>query len=208
MNECQENRIEFVGTIAEKIQQQSAYEIIQQERALLCKVVLHIQRRSGEIDKINVFIDKEELKRNRIGKGLKVKIEGVIRTCNEYDLQNKRHVITYVRAWKISKVHSETADKNRVIVSGTLSQTPKFCKSSSGRRRINFNLCTKDLGDKITSFIPCIARNAMADVLCELTQWEELSFEGRLQSREYIKTWENGVREKGTAFEVVVTKLI
>lgn len=130
-----ENRAEFIGTIAERIELESLYEIIQREQELLCRIVLHVQRTSDKVDRIVVLAEKEELKRHRIGKGLKVSIEGEIRTCNRYDShEGKRHVITYVRARKIRRVHTKVLDKNKVIMDGTLAQTPKYWKSTKGSR--------------------------------------------------------------------------
>lgn len=117
-------------------------------------------------------------------------------------------MITYVKAREVRKVRSETTDKNKVVLGGTLSQAPKFWKFQTGRRRVNFNLWTSDLKDGVTSLIPCVARNRMADVLCELPQWEELSFEGSLQGKEYIRTFSSGEKERENVFEAVVVKLI
>ena len=209
MIENYENRAEFIGTIAEKVQQQSAYEIIQQEGALLCRVVLCIQQLSGKNNRLEVMVDREELKRHRIGKGLKVSLEGVIRTCNEYNnLGRIEHVFVYVRARKIHRVHTDTLDKNQVVLTGNLAQTPSIWSLQKGRSRINFNLCTKELQDGITSFIPCVAKDRMADILCEHTPGEELSFKGRFQSRDYIKILATGQKQRKTAFEVIVDKLI
>lgn len=204
-----ENQAEFIGTIVERIELESLYEIIQREQELLCRIVLHVQRASGKVDRIVVLAEKEELKRYRIGKGLKISVEGEIRTCNRYSSPSgKRHVVTYVRARKIRRVHTSTADKNKVIMNGTLAQIPKYWKSPKGSRKVEFNQCTKDSREASHSFIPCIARDRLADILCELVQWEELSFEGELQSREYIRTLETGEKQHETALEVIVSRLI
>jgi len=209
MTEKQENRAEFVGTITEKIILDTPYEIIQSEKALLCKVTLQVQRSNGKIDSLILFADPEELRRHRIGKGLKVSVEGVIHTYNEEGpTEQERHVRVYVRARKIRRVHTQTQDKNEVIMGGTLTKTPHLRQFGKGRSRANFILCTKDLQDETTSFVPCIAKDQMANVLCELVTGEELNFRGQFQSRDYIKILETGERQQKTAFEVMVNRLI
>lgn len=208
MTEKVENRAEFVGTITEKIILDTPYEIIQSEKALLCKVTLQVQRPNGQADNITLFADKEELRRHRIGKGLKVSVEGVIHTYNEELSDQERHVIVYVKARKIHRVHTQTQDRNEVIMEGNLTKTPHFRQFGKGRSRANFILCTKDLQDSIDSFVPCVAKNRMADILCELAKGAELSFTGEFQSRDYIKILETGEKQQRTAFEVMVNRLI
>lgn len=209
MTEKQENRAEFVGTITEKIILDTPYEIIQSEKALLRKVTLQVQRPNGQLDNLILFADPEELRRHRIGKGLKVSVEGVMHTYNEEGpTEQERHVRVYVKARKIRRVHTQTQDKNVVIMEGTLTKTPHLRQFARGRNRANFILCTKDLQDEIVSFVPCVAKDQTADVICELPTGEELSFIGKLQSRDYIKVLETGIKQQRTAFEVMVNKLI
>lgn len=209
MTENYGSRAEFIGIIEEQVKQEVSYEIMQCERGVLCKIVLCIQRPNGKIDRLEVIADREELKRHRIGKGLKVSIEGEIHTCNEYNrLGRLEHVFVYIRARKIRRVHTETPDVNKVVLTGNLTQTPKFWKFPNGGSKVNFDLRTKDLQEEITSFIPCVARDRTAEVLCELAPREELSFMGRFQSRDYIKILETGLKQQKTAFEVIVEKLI
>ncbi len=199
MNEENINRATFVGTIVKKPE----LDLIEGD-GILYKTFINVRRKQKEFDCIMIVLDKDQVRTRRIGKGLKVSIEGEIQTRNIYDISGRRSVLSYVRVIELHKVHSETPDKNHVVLQGKVSKTPALWKFENGKRRANFTLCKQDLDERRISFVPCIAWNGVADVICELVQWEELSFEGMFQSRGY--TTEND--EERTAFEVSVTRLI
>jgi single-stranded DNA-binding protein len=54
-----------------------------------------------------------------------------------------------------------------------------------------------------SDYLPCIAWGRMAEKAAQLEVGDQISLEGRLQSRKYIKT-ENGVSMERTAFEVSI----
>lgn len=200
MNEENINRATFIGTITKKPELD-----LMEGDDILYKTFINVKRKSKETDCIMIVLDKNQVRKGHIGKGLKVRVEGEIQTRNIYNKYRKRSVLSYVRVFELHRVHSETPDKNHVVLQGRVSKTPNLWTFAKGKRRASFILCKQDLDGRRRSFVPCIAWNGVADVICELVQWEELSFEGMFQSRRY--TTEND-KEERTTFEVSITKLI
>lgn len=90
---------------------------------------------------------------------------------------------------------------NLVQIQGNISRVGRLRKTSAeGIYIVDFIVCVTDNMGK--HFIPAIAWRKTAEMISGMKKWDEISFLGRFQSRDYEKQLEDGTREVRTAYEV------
>ena len=190
------NDIILEGTVASEVV--CDYDSFDRE---IYKFQILVRRKSGAFDVLNcVSRDAKELKN-----GDRVRIYGYIRSRNEI-CGNKRHCRIYVFCKGYEKSEKEL-DTNLVQIQGSISRVGAIRKTHTlGIYIVDFIVCVTDNMGK--HFIPAIAWRKTAEMISGMKKWDEISFLGRFQSREYEKKLEDGTREVRTAYEVSCNNIL
>ncbi len=163
---------------------------------------LEVRRLSGNTDTLNIIVRRgqlELLEPNDLGK---LRVTGQLRTFNNRRGEGAKLVIT-VLAMELELCEDE--DENLVRLSGTLCKAPTLRTTPMGRDICDLMLAVNRHYGR-SDYLPCICWGAKARTASEWAVGTELSLEGRVQSRRYIKLTESGAQEK-TAFEVSVMEI-
>lgn len=192
----QVNDIILVGTVASEVE--CDYDSFDHE---LYKFQILVRRKSIAFDVLNcVSRDAKELK-----KGDRIRVYGYIRSRNEI-YGNKRHCRIYVFCKRYEKSEMEPG-LNLVQIQGNISRVGRLRKTSAeGIYIVDFIVCVTDNMGK--HFIPAIAWRKTAEMISGMKKWDEISFLGRFQSRDYEKQLEDGTREVRTAYEVSCNNIL
>lgn len=192
----QVNDIILEGTVASEVV--CDYDSFDHE---LYKFRIMVRRKSGAFDVLNcVSRDAKELKN-----GDRIRIYGYIRSRKEI-YGNKLHCHVYVFCKRYEKSEEEL-DTNLVQIQGSISRVGAIRKTHTlGIYIVDFIVCVTDNMGK--HFIPAIAWRKTAEMISGMKKWDEISFLGRFQSREYEKKLEDGTREVRTAYEVSCNNIL
>ena len=167
--------------------------------------VLGIERRSGDIDEINIMVSERLIFENSPRLNDFVEIKGQVRTYNELsEGRNKLNVVVFAKEICLSE--SFGYNENYVYLEGFLCKEPIKRTSPLGRDICDLMLAVNRMYNK-SDYIPCIAWGRNAGYAESLGVGTKLSVEGRIQSREYRKKLEDGSSEVRKAFEVSIVKI-
>lgn len=166
-------------------------------------VKLEVERLSGTVDLLPICIS-EHLLDDRFYYNDNVTIEGQIRTYNFYN-DEKHHMKIVVFATNVLK-YGEREEINTVKLNCYLCKQTDYRITPLGRAICDLLVAVNRKYHK-SDYIPCIAWGRNAKVADLLKVGTPLVLEGRLQSREYKKTLENGETEIRTAYELSVSKI-
>lgn len=160
---------------------------------------LGVKRKSGAIDKVPVNIPKIILKDIKVGD--KLCLDGQIRTYNRRVDGARKLVITFFAQGE----YQYEEDINYVELRGFICKLPQY-RVTPRNREICDVLIAVNRERGCSDYIPCIVWGRTARLVGELPIGAEICIEGRLQSREYDKTTENGT-ERRTAYEVSINRV-
>ncbi len=163
---------------------------------------LEVRRLSGNSDTLNVIIRKEQLCELEAQESEKLCVEGQLRSFNNRRGQGAKLIIT-VFAKELHFCDDEF--ENTVYLRGTLCKEPNLRCTPMGRDICDLMLAVNRRYGR-SDYLPCICWGHNARQAALWGVGTELSLEGRIQSRNYIKLTDDGPVEK-TAFEVSITEL-
>ena len=163
---------------------------------------LAVRRLSGAEDRLNVTAAREQLEGLALELGGLLTVQGEVRTFNNRSGVGSRLVVS-VFARELSL--SEGEDENRLELSGTLCKPPALRSTPLGRTICDMILAVNRRYGR-ADYLPCIAWGSLAYRCGEMSVGDQLSLEGRLQSRIYTKEVDGALQER-TAFEVSVMSL-
>ena len=167
--------------------------------------VLGVERRSGYVDEINVMVSERLIFDNPTVQGQFLEVRGQVRTYNEFaDGRNKLNVVVFAREIYLCEEYGYY--ENYIYLEGFLCKPPVKRTSPLGRDICDIMLAVNRMYNK-SDYIPCIAWGRNAGYGEQLAVGTKLMLEGRLQSREYKKKFEDGTYAMRRAFEVSVLKL-
>ena len=161
-----------------------------------------VQRLSGAEDTINVVVREASLDKEIIYEGARLRILGEIRSFNNKSGSGNKLVIT-VFAKKVER--TDGADSNSAELTGTICKAPVLRITPMGREICDIMLAVNRRYGR-SDYLPCITWGRMANKAAQWTVGTRVELEGRLQSREYIKT-SDGVSVQKTAFEVSASEI-
>lgn len=166
---------------------------------------LATRRLSGNVDQVLVHIH-EEIK-DQFYFGQKISISGEIRTYRGIGKDDKCHLFLYIIPYAID-VNSEFLgeDEDSGSIEGEIQWIMPLRKTPRGRTIVDFGLKSNRLSGRYDT-IPCIAWEENANDISFLKPGDKLKVRGRLQSREYVKKFENGDEEVRIAYEFSVFKI-
>ncbi len=163
---------------------------------------LAVRRLSGAEDRLNVTAAREQLEGLALELGGLLTVHGEVRTFNNRSGVGSRLVVS-VFARELNQEEGE--EENRLELSGTLCKPPSLRSTPLGRTICDMILAVNRRYGR-ADYLPCIAWGSLAYRCGAMEVGDQLSLEGRLQSRVYTKEV-NGQPQERTAFEVSVMSL-
>lgn len=164
-----------------------------------------IGRKSGYTDQIKIVVSERLIWDISINPGMRVKIEGQIRTYNEENEGKSRlNIVVFARG--INEEFENENDENYIYLDGFLCKSPIRRTSPLGRELCDIMLAVNRMYNK-SDYIPCIAWGRNATYAGGLEVGTKLSIIGRIQSREYKKRDIDGNILSRTAYEVSILKI-
>lgn len=163
---------------------------------------LLVERLSGTIDRIPIRIWEAHF--NSISKEVwkeKVNITGEIITFNE-----KRHLYLYVSILNVTACSFSVPDDNLVSIEGHICSSD-YRETPFGRKITDVKLaCNRN--PKKTSYIPALVWGQQAVVLKDIPIGSKIFATGRLQSRKYMKKYEDDSYEEKETYEFSISNYV
>ena len=166
---------------------------------------LKVERLSGNFDLLPILISERLVNVKQSAVGAMVQIDGQLRSYN-FKIGDRNRTILSIFVNDIQNVDEDEFANNFVALQGFICKKPIYRKTPKGKDIADVILAVnRPLGR--TDYIPCIlwGRDAIYSGTFEVGQ--EISIEGRFQSREYQKRLENGETDIRTAFELSVNRM-
>ena len=159
---------------------------------------LGVERLSGQMDTLNVYITGKQLEQTPISMDERVRILGHVRSFNNKSGVGN-YLVIYVFCKEISK--ADEPDENIVNLTGTVCKPPVFRKTPLGREICDLLLVVNRAGYSRCDYLPCIIWGLDAHAASGLCVSDKIQVTGRLQSRGYTKVLDGRQIDK-TAFEI------
>lgn len=160
------------------------------------KFYIEVDRLSGRKDVLPCNISETIVK--KVVEGEKITVIGEIRTRN---IEHKK-LDVFVFVTDVQEF--DGYNSNYAFLNGYICKKPTYRLTPNGRQITDFLLANNRKNFNKSDYIPSIAwgRNAIRVADAELG--DELKVEGRFQSREYVKKFEDGTQEKRVAYELSI----
>lgn len=203
MNELLKNNIvEITGEVISDFE--FSHEIMDEKYYLFR---LASRRASGNTDYIPVMVSERliSIKSDYIGKFLK--ISGQLRSYN-FLSENKKRLLIFVFARGIETIEAFDCNENTnfIILNASICKEPVYRITPSGREISDVLVASNRLYNK-SDYIPCICWGGNARFISRFPVGTKVEIEGRVQSREYLKKFEDGSEETRVAYEVSVNRI-
>lgn len=168
---------------------------------------IKVQRLSGNYDVIPVVVSERLIDVNESYVGMLICVNGQFRSYNRHE-ERKNKLVLSVFAREIFFVEEmeESSKTNQIYLDGYICKEPIYRKTPYGREITDLLIAVNRPYSK-TDYIPCIAWGRNARYASQLEVGTRIQLEGRMQSREYVKKFDDGTQETRTAYEVSVSRI-
>ena len=177
---------------------------------------LKVNRLSGNADIIPITVSERLATDDMLMAGTHLLVKGQFRSYNSYENERNRLVLT-VFAKDIEKVEVHEDDDenemvskemvtNEVVLIGFICKPPIYRQTPFGREIADVLLAVNRAYNK-SDYIPSIAWGRNARFCQNLEVGTKVKIVGRVQSRTYEKTFEDGTVETRVAYEVSIGSL-
>lgn len=197
-NEEKMNQVYLYGTVTgepiftHKLFDESFYEF-----------TLSVMRLSGQTDNLPISVSEKLLEEAEIKPGAKIAVAGQFRSFNKPENNRSRLLLT-VFARAFPEVKETPINPNRVELVGFICKPPVY-RTTPFNREITDMLLAVNRAYAKSDYIPCIAWGNNARRLSKMGVGTKVAVSGRIQSRVYIKRYEDGTSEERTAYEMSVS---
>ena len=162
---------------------------------------VEVERLSKTVDVIPVTISEHTENAGNIQVGDNVLMHGQYRSHNK-NINDKNRLILHFFAKDIESA-KEREQLNDVKLVGYICKAPVYRKTPFEREICDALIAVnRTTNYHRTDYIPCIFWGRNARFVSGLDVGTKIEVSGRIQSRKYIKTQENGLIEEKTAYEV------
>ena len=166
--------------------------------------MLSVKRLSEQTDEIPITISERLLEDREIRVGDEISIEGQFRSYNKIiDEHSKLMLTVFVRDFVDNQ---DESNPNQIEITGYICKTPIYRMTPFKREICDVLLAVNRAYNK-SDYIPCITWGRNARYVRNLEVGTKIAIVGRVQSRVYQKTQENGEVEDRVAYEVSVCKI-
>ena len=197
----QNNVATIVGTVV-KLPQVS--HEIEGERFLDLEV--EVERLSKAKDVIPVTMSERILGNTTLNVGDRILLNGQYRSHNK-SVNEKSKLVLQFFAKDFSTDVDAKEQINKVKLVGYICKKPVFRTTPFNREICDVLLAVNRGNYHRSDYIPCILWGRNARFISNQSIGTKLEIEGRIQSREYTKTLEDGTAEERTAYEVSCTSV-
>jgi len=168
---------------------------------------LEVNRLSGAGDILPVTVSERIIDKSTMLKGTSVRINGQIRSYNNYveaDKRNKLVLTIFARDIELSEASEESP--NDVFLDGYLCKPAVYRTTPFGREIADLLVAVNRSYNK-SDYIPCIAWGRNARYAGKLGVGDRVRLWGRMQSRGYQKRLESGEVLEKVAYEMSISKI-
>lgn len=163
---------------------------------------LNVMRLSKAYDRITVLVREDQLLSISHNTGDFVKIKGELRSFNNKSGVGSRLLITaFVR--EIENIDFDY--QNELTLRGVICKPPVYRKTPLGREICDLMLAINRKYGR-ADYLPCIAWGRNAYIASDYHVGDLVHVNGRIQSREYIKTFDD-TSEVRTTYEVSISEI-
>lgn len=167
------------------------------------RLVISSKRKSGILDKVNCVIPECMFKK-KIAIGEPICVTGEIHSRNVEEDNHKRRVDIFVFANEILDYPGN--DINEAEGTFYIVKKKELRETPNGRQITDLVLAAHRFSGK-SDYIPTIAWGRNAIRVAAMPIGTEIDVVGRLQSREYIKRYEDGTEETRIAYELSASRV-
>lgn len=191
------NHVVMEGRFAEPF----VFDHRDRDGTMFCTSVFESRRPSGVADRIPVMANgnREDIINGKLA-GVQVRIEGEF--CSHKRGEDGRRLFLYVFVQKIVQCPHKTDDSDRVSLKGNVYRPVVYRRTPLGSRITEVILAVARPKGTRSDHIPCIIWGKAADWASHLAIGDQISVEGRIQSRDYKKHMPDGIVKQCTAYEV------
>ncbi len=169
---------------------------------------VEVERLSKIKDIIPVTISERTLSGKNLQNGQFVKIFGEYRSYNKLAGEKSRLVL-HLFAKEIEVVNAGGEEfENDVKLTGFICKTPVYRKTPFNREICDILLAVNRTNYHKSDYVPCILWGRNARFIAEQKIGCKVEIVGRIQSREYVKAFEDGSSETKTAYEVSCQRIM
>lgn len=170
-------------------------------------VDVNVQRMSDASDIVPVTVSERLIDVSEDYTGRFVSVTGQLRSYNKQYGEKKRLVLSvFAQEFDLLGEDVSINNDNHIFLDGYICKQPIYRKTPLGREIADVLLAVNRPYGK-SDYIPCICWGRNSRYVGKLNVGEHCSVTGRIQSRIYIKTLDDGSTEERTAYEVSVNKM-
>ncbi|MBT9667144.1 single-stranded DNA-binding protein [Roseburia hominis] len=200
MNEITNNKVKLTGTVVSE--PEFIYEVYGEQ---FFNLFLEVKRISGVADIVPLTISERLFNLEDKFTGTVVRVSGQFRSFNKHE-ENKNRLVLSVFVREIERVVNDYDEENEIEIDGFVCKDPVYRKTPLGREIADILFAVNRSYGK-SDYIPCIVWGRNAVYTSGLPVGTHLKLTGRIQSRGYVKMYEDGTEEQRTAYEVSVSKI-
>ena len=164
-----------------------------------------VTRTSQFVDYVPILVSERLVDVKEDWKGQFVLVNGEFRSHNKED-EGKRKLLLSIFAKEFECQDPPYENCNSIVLHGHICKQPSYRKTPLGREIADM-IVAVNRGYGKSDYIPCICWGRNARYVSCMDVGSEITLEGRVQSRDYIKRFEDGTDELRTAYEVSVAKI-
>ncbi len=166
-----------------------------------------VERLSGVLDIIPIMVSERLVDVDEEWGWQYVEVTGGFRSYNKNE-GNRTRVLLFVFATGFDVLNEfQPSDfENKVVLAGCICKRTGYRKTPLGRDISDIILAVNRPYGK-SDYIPCICWGRNAVFASGLDVGMHIKVEGRLQSREYVKKFDDGTQEIRTAYEASISKI-
>lgn len=200
MNEITNNKVKLTGTVVSE--PEFSYEVYGEQ---FFNLFLEVKRISGVADIVPLTISERLFNLEDKFTGTVVRVSGQFRSFNKHE-ENKNRLVLSVFVREIERVVNDYDEENEIEIDGFVCKDPVYRKTPLGREIADILFAVNRSYGK-SDYIPCIVWGRNAVYTSGLPVGTHLKLTGRIQSRGYVKMYEDGTEEQRIAYEVSVSKI-
>ena len=168
------------------------------------EIKLEVPRLSAQTDILPVTISERLLACHDASVGSTLSVIGQFRSYNKLEEERSRLMLTVFARDVLDA--DEEPNPNVIELEGYICKPPLYRTTPFKREICDILLAVNRAYNKSDS-IPCIAWGRNARYVNGLSVGDRIAVQGRIQSREYQKTKENGEQITKTAYEVSISRV-
>ena len=168
------------------------------------EIKLEVPRLSTQTDILPVTISERLLACHDASVGSTLSVIGQFRSYNKLEEERSRLMLTVFARDVLDA--DEEPNPNVIELEGYICKPPLY-RTTPFKREICDILLAVNRAYNKSDYIPCIAWGRNARYVNGLSVGDRIAVQGRIQSREYQKTKENGEQITKTAYEVSISRV-